>query len=155
MEDQDDRPSPADHAPSPARDAERSTVMGAARGADGSAERYELRWPGKAAALRLAALPPTGTLTPVARQSIAPRGDALADAEARDAEARDAHLLIEGDNLEALKLLLPDYRGRIPLIYIDPPYNTGNSFIFADTYADSPRAYRQRTGDTGARVSEQ
>jgi adenine-specific DNA-methyltransferase len=147
MEDQDDRPSQAEHA--------QTSILGADLGAETLTERYELRWPGKIAAAQLAAKAPTSTLATVARQSSAPRGTSLPHtlphtlADTLPHTLADAHLLIEGDNLEALKLLLPAYRGRIHLIYIDPPYNTGNSFIFADTYADSARAYRQRTEGRG------
>jgi adenine-specific DNA-methyltransferase len=99
-------------------------------------ERYELRWPGKAAALRLADAPSQCALVP----------DGGVDAASSD------HLFIDGDNLDALKLLLPSYAGRVQLIYIDPPYNTGGHFIFDDKYGASLRpGHRCSAEATGRR----
>jgi adenine-specific DNA-methyltransferase len=97
-------------------------------------ERYELRWPGKAAAARTAAAPSEGLLVP--------DGGTLAG----PAE----HLFVEGENLEALKLLLPTYAGDVQLIYIDPPYNTGGAFVFEDRYGASLRAGRRRPRELSA-----
>ncbi|MBF6591898.1 MAG: site-specific DNA-methyltransferase, partial [Ktedonobacterales bacterium] len=97
---------------------------------------YELRWPGKAAAARLARTPTRRALAPLPGASVG-----LAQTE---------HLFIEGDNLEALKLLMPTHAGRIQLIYIDPPYNTGHAFIFPDRYADTLAAYRHQANGHAA-----
>lgn len=82
---------------------------------DGPQERYRLDWPGKREALALANAPIAKTLRPSARESV--NFDST------------KNLYIEGDNLEALKILQESYLGQIDLIYIDPPYNTGNEFI--------------------------
>lgn len=97
-----------------------------------AAERYELIWPGKREAVRAAGTAGGGRLIEVPEQSV--RGD------------ESAHRVIEGDNLEALKLLLPEYRGRVRLIYIDPPYNTGGSFEYRDNFRQSRRGYARATG---------
>ncbi|MCX7754802.1 MAG: site-specific DNA-methyltransferase, partial [Anaerolineales bacterium] len=99
---------------------------------DEAQEHFGLTWPGKREARRLAALPPQGTLAP-------------APGEGVDEETAP-HLFIEADNLEALKLLQKSYAGRIKMIYIDPPYNTGNDFIYEDDYAEPLEAYLKRTG---------
>src|SRR5689334_19628546 len=91
-------------------------------------DRYELTWPGKLLARELATSPPTGTLVP--------------------AESDAPHTLIEGDNLEVLKLLQARYSERIKLIYIDPPYNTGGDFVYQDRFQEALRDY-QRTRQTG------
>lgn len=99
---------------------------------DETQEHFGLTWPGKREARRLAALPPQGTLVP-------------APGEGVDEETAP-HLFIEADNLEALKLLQKSYAGRVKMIYIDPPYNTGNDFIYEDDYAEPLEAYLRRTG---------
>lgn len=81
-------------------------------------ERYEFTWVGKKAAMVEAARPITKTLRPVKEES-------------RDWETTE-NLYIEGDNLEVLKILQESYLGKVKMIYIDPPYNTGNDFIYAD-----------------------
>jgi len=83
-------------------------------------ETYGLNWVGKAQALARAAEAPTKKFVPCHSSS-------------RDASTT-SHLFIEGDNLEALKLLQDDYAGRVGLIYIDPPYNTGQKFTYADRF---------------------
>jgi len=95
-------------------------------------ERYGLNWSGKRQARRLALQPSLGTLRP-----------AKADSVDWDTTR---NLIIEGDNLEVLKLLQKSYAGKVKLIYIDPPYNTGNDFVYPDDYADSLRNYLRRTG---------
>ncbi|MBN2004572.1 MAG: site-specific DNA-methyltransferase [Anaerolineae bacterium] len=103
--------------------------------ADGGAdtvEHFGLFWPGKRAARRLAMTPSTGTLVPQPGLGVH--------------EATTRNLFIEGDNLEVLKLLLKSYAGRVKLIYIDPPYNTGNDFIYPDDYSEPLDAYLRRTG---------
>lgn len=99
------------------------------------AEAYELTWPGKRAASRLVATPSTGVLLPAPGEGVD--------------EATTQNLFIEGDNLDALKLLQTSYAGRVKLIYIDPPYNTGNDFVYKDDFKESLTAYRKRTGQHG------
>jgi len=99
---------------------------------DETQEHFGLTWPGKREARRLAALPPQGTLVP-------------APGEGVDEETTH-NLFIEGENLEVLKLLQKSYAGRVKMIYIDPPYNTGNDFIYEDDYSEPLEAYLKRTG---------
>lgn len=107
--------------------------------AEGPQERYRLDWPGKRAAILAANTPPAHRLRPCPAESV-------------DFE-RTHNLFIEGDNLEALKLLQADYAGKVKMIYIDPPYNTGNDFIYKDKFAESHHVYRRRarqqTSETG------
>lgn len=95
-------------------------------------EHFGLSWTGKREARRLAGLPSKGTLVPVAGEGVD--------------EATTENIFIEGDNLEVLKLLHKSYRGKIKMIYIDPPYNTGNDFIYKDDYREPLDAYLQRSG---------
>lgn len=90
--------------------------------AEGNRERYQFTWPGKREAKRLAREPIAKTLRPVKERS-------------KDWDTTK-NLYIEGDNLDALKLLRENYAGKVKLIYIDPPYNTGHDFVYDD---DSPR----------------
>ena len=103
---------------------------------DDSPERYNFTWAGKRDALRLLQTPTRATLTPCPEESV-------------DWEAT-RNIFIEGDNLEALKLMLKPYYGRVKMIYIDPPYNTGNDFIYPDNYADPLDTYLQLTGQKDA-----
>ncbi|WP_419828065.1 site-specific DNA-methyltransferase [Sphingomonas sp.] len=102
---------------------------------DDGDERYGLSWPGKRRARRLALTPSTGTLRPAPEDSV--EWDTT------------RNLMIEGDNLEVLKLLQKSYAGEVKLIYIDPPYNTGNDFIYPDDYADTIGNYLRRSGQVG------
>ena len=95
-------------------------------------EKYGLNWHGKRRARQLALTPSTGTLRPCLEESI-------------DWETTQ-NLMIEGDNLEVLKLLQKSYSGKVKLIYIDPPYNTGNDFIYPDDFKDSIHNYLLMTG---------
>ena len=88
---------------------------------EGNRERYRLEWPGKREAIVTANLPTTKTLRPVREDSV-------------DFDTTE-NLYIEGDNLEVLKLLQESYRRKIKMIYIDPPYNTGNDFVYKDNFA--------------------
>ena len=88
---------------------------------DGPQERYHLNWPGKREALLAANAPIAKTLRPVREESV--NFDTT------------QNLFIEGDNLDALKLLQETYLGKVKMIYIDPPYNTGNDFIYEDDFA--------------------
>ena len=97
-------------------------------------EKYGLNWHGKRQARQLALTPSTGTLRPCPEESI-------------DWDTTQ-NLMIEGDNLEVLKLLQKSYAGKVKLIYIDPPYNTGNDFVYPDDYRDNIRNYLELTGQT-------
>lgn len=99
---------------------------------EGPQERYRLDWPGKRAAAFAANAPIAKTLRPVREESV--NFDTT------------KNLFIEGDNLDALKLLQESYLGKIKLIYIDPPYNTGHDFIYDDDFAESTESYLQRSG---------
>jgi adenine-specific DNA-methyltransferase len=127
-------------------------------------ERYGLNWPGKAECFRTIQAPSLATLRPCPEESYPPkafysRGDAEArrekreesgsasSAPPREPECNDSeNLIIEGDNLEVLKLLQKSYLGKVKMIYIDPPYNTGNDFIYPDNYTESLRTYLEYTG---------
>lgn len=89
---------------------------------EGPQERYQLNWPGKREALLTANAPIAKTLRPCREESV-------------DFETTK-NLYIEGDNLDALKLLQETYLGKVKMIYIDPPYNTGNDFIYEDDFAE-------------------
>jgi adenine-specific DNA-methyltransferase len=95
-------------------------------------ERYGLNWSGKRQARRLALTPSLGTLRPAVADSVDWK--------------TTKNLMIEGDNLEVLKLLQKSYASQVKLIYIDPPYNTGNDFVYPDDYSDSLGNYMRRTG---------
>jgi len=95
-------------------------------------EQFGLSWPGKRQAKRAAAIPPVGTLVPVP-------GDGVD-------EETTKNIYIEGDNLEVLKILKKAYTGRVKMIYIDPPYNTGDDFIYPDDFSESVESYLRRTG---------
>lgn len=101
---------------------------------EGPQERYQLDWPGKRAAAFAANAPIAKTLRPVREESV-------------DFDTT-TNLFIEGDNLDALKLLQESYLGKIKLIYIDPPYNTGNDFVYEDDFAESSAEYLARSGQT-------
>jgi adenine-specific DNA-methyltransferase len=95
-------------------------------------EKYGLNWHGKRRARQLALTPSTGTLRPAPEESV-------------DWETTQ-NLMIEGDNLEVLKLLQKSYAGRVKLIYIDPPYNTGKDFVYPDDFHDGIANYLELTG---------
>ena len=99
---------------------------------DQQEEKYGLNWHGKRAARRLALTPSTGTLRPCLQDSL-------------DWDTTQ-NLMIEGDNLEVLKLLQKSYAGKVKLIYIDPPYNTGNDFIYKDDFSNNIKNYQKLTG---------
>lgn len=103
---------------------------------DDAPERYSFSWAGKREAIRLLQTPSAATLVPCAEESIA--------------FETTRNLFIEGDNLEVLKLLYKPYFGRVKMIYIDPPYNTGNDFIYPDNYADPLDTYLRLTGQKDA-----
>ncbi len=98
---------------------------------DGPTERYQLSWPGKREALLTANAPIAKTLRPCREESV-------------DFDTT-RNLFIEGDNLDALKLLQETYLGKVKVIYIDPPYNTGKDFIYEDDFAEDKDAYFERS----------
>jgi adenine-specific DNA-methyltransferase len=99
---------------------------------DDDEERYNFTWWGKSKALRLAQTPSTGTLRPCPEES-------------KDWDSTQ-NLYIEGDNLEVLKLLQKTYHNKVKMIYIDPPYNTGEDFVYPDDYKDNIQNYKEITG---------
>lgn len=101
-------------------------------------ETYSFTWVGKRAAMAEADRP--------AEQVLVPRKDLSLDWE------KTGNFYIEGDNLEVLKLLEKDYGGRIKMIYIDPPYNTGHDFVYRDSFAMDSGEYRSRTGGDGKNI---
>jgi adenine-specific DNA-methyltransferase len=114
-------------------------LLGAA--VDEREEKYGLNWHGKRRARQLALTPSTGTLRPCPEESV-------------DWDTTQ-NLFIEGDNLEVLKLLQKSYAGKVKLIYIDPPYNTGKDFVYPDNFQDSIKNYLEITGQVegGQKVS--
>jgi adenine-specific DNA-methyltransferase len=109
---------------------------------DDREEKYGLNWHGKRRARQLALTPSNGTLRPCPDESV-------------DWD-KTQNLMIEGDNLEVLKLLQKSYAGKVKLIYIDPPYNTGKDFVYPDDFRDNIRNYQMLTGQVesdGRRVT--
>ena len=104
-------------------------------------EKYGLNWHGKRRARQLALTPSTGTLRPCPDESV-------------DWDTTK-NLMIEGDNLEVLKLLQKSYAGKVKLIYIDPPYNTGKDFVYPDSFQDNIKNYLELTGQVegGQKIS--
>lgn len=105
---------------------------------EGREERYQFTWPDKKKAMLAANAPITATLRPVVTDSVGKDGTP----GGFDSE----NLYIEGDNLEVLKLLQETYLGKVKMIYIDPPYNTGNDFIYEDDFAQSTEDYMGNSG---------
>lgn len=105
---------------------------------EGREERYQFTWPDKKKAMLAANAPITATLRPIKADSVGKDGTP----GGFDSE----NLYIEGDNLEVLKLLQETYLGKIKLIYIDPPYNTGNDFVYEDDFAQSTEDYMGNSG---------
>lgn len=99
---------------------------------DDTEERYQFTWPNKRAAARLANAPINKTLRPCREKSV-------------DFDKTE-NLYIEGDNLDVLKLLRETYLGKVKMIYIDPPYNTGNDFVYKDNFVQSKDKYEQTSG---------
>ena len=117
---------------------------------DGNEERYQFTWPDKKKSVLLANAPINRTLRPVREDETVPTG---ADSEGKpycstgsvDFDTTE-NLYIEGDNLEVLKLLQETYLGKIKMIYIDPPYNTGNDFVYEDDFAQNTDEYLANSG---------
>jgi adenine-specific DNA-methyltransferase len=99
---------------------------------EGNKERYRLEWPGKREAIVTANLPINKTLRPAREESV-------------DFDNTE-NLYIEGDNLEVLKLLQESYLGKIKMIYIDPPYNTGKDFVYKDNFTQDSDEYQEEAG---------
>jgi len=99
-------------------------------------ERYGMNWPGKAECFKTIQAPSLGTLLPVPEESV-------------NFDTTE-NMIIEGDNLEVLKLLQKSYMGKVKMIYIDPPYNTGKDFIYPDNYSESLQTYLEYTGQVDA-----
>lgn len=95
-------------------------------------ERYSFTWPGKTQAIRAAQTPSIGTLVP--------------DKDSSENWDTTQNLYLEGDNLEILKLLQKSYTGKVKMIYIDPPYNTGKDFVYPDNYGEGLKTYLEYTG---------
>lgn len=98
-------------------------------------ERYEFRWHGKSASKRMAFTPSSAALVYDPARSVNP-------------DKAGGNMIIEGENLEVLKLLTSSYRERIKCIYIDPPYNTGKDFVYSDNFSKDKKAYWEETGAT-------
>ena len=103
---------------------------------DAGKERYGMNWPGKAECFRTIQTPSRATLRPCREESV-------------NFDTTE-NLIIEGDNLEVLKLLQKGYLGKVKMIYIDPPYNTGNDFIYPDNYSEDLETYLSYTGQVDA-----
>lgn len=117
---------------------------------EGNEERYQFTWPDKKKSVLLANAPINKTLRPVRDDETTPTG---ADSEGKPYCSSGSvnfdnteNLYIEGDNLEVLKLLQETYLGKIKMIYIDPPYNTGNDFVYEDDFAQSTDEYLENSG---------
>ena len=110
---------------------------------EGAEERYQFTWPDKRAAIRLANAPINKTLCPCREESV-------------DFDNTE-NLYIEGDNLEVLKLLRENYLGKVKMIYIDPPYNTGNDFVYTDNFAQGKAEFEAQSGlfdEEGRRMAD-
>ena len=105
---------------------------------EGREERYQFTWPDKRKAVLAANAPITSTLRPVVADSVGKDGT--------PGDFDSENLYIEGDNLEVLKLLQETYLGKVKMIYIDPPYNTGNDFVYEDDFAQSAAEYLAGSG---------
>lgn len=105
---------------------------------DEGQERYAFTWPGKADAIRQSQTPSTATLRPRVEKSRSRDGE--------DGSFDSDNIYIEGDNLEVLKLLQRGYHGKVKMIYIDPPYNTGHDFVYKDKFGDTIENYKEQAG---------
>lgn len=126
---------------------------------DGNEERYQFTWPDKKKSVLLANATINKTLRPVRDDETIPTGadsggNPYCSSGSVDFDTTE-NLYIEGDNLEVLKLLQETYLGKIKMIYIDPPYNTGNDFVYADDFSQSTEEYLENSGqfdDEGNRL---
>ena len=108
---------------------------------DEGQERYAFTWPGKADAIRQSQTPSTATLRPCVEKSRGRDGE--------DGSFDSDNIYIEGDNLEVLKLLQRGYHGKVKMVYIDPPYNTGGDFVYHDSFGDTVSEYKEQAKLTG------
>ena len=108
---------------------------------DEGQERYAFTWPGKADAIRQSQTVSTATLRPCPEKSRGRDGE--------DGSFDSDNIYIEGDNLEVLKLLQRGYHGKVKMVYIDPPYNTGGDFVYKDSFGQTIADYREQAGLTG------
>lgn len=108
---------------------------------DEGSERYAFTWPGKTDAIRQSQTVSTATLRPCPEKSRSRDG--------KDGSFDSDNIYIEGDNLEVLKLLQRGYHGKVKMIYIDPPYNTGHDFVYKDKFGDTIENYKQQASLTG------
>ena len=108
---------------------------------DEGQERYAFTWPGKTDAIRQSQTVSTATLRPCVEKSRSRDG--------KDGSFDSDNIYIEGDNLEALKLLQRGYHGKVKMVYIDPPYNTGGDFVYKDSFGQTIADYREQAGLTG------
>ncbi len=108
---------------------------------DEGQERYAFTWPGKADAIRQSQTPSTATLRPCVEKSRGRDGE--------DGSFDSDNIYIEGDNLEVLKLLQRGYHGKVKMIYIDPPYNTGHDFVYKDKFGNTIENYKEQAGLAG------
>ncbi len=108
---------------------------------DEGQERYAFTWPGKADAIRQSQTVSTATLRPRVEKSRSRDGE--------DGSFDSDNIYIEGDNLEVLKLLQRGYHGKVNIVYIDPPYNTGHDFVYKDRFGDSVGNYKEQAGLVG------
>ncbi len=105
---------------------------------DESQERYAFTWPGKVDAIRQSQTTTTATLRPNLEKSRSRTGE--------DSSFDSDNIYIEGDNLEVLKLLQRAYHGKVKMIYIDPPYNTGHDFVYHDSFGNTIDNYKEQAG---------
>lgn len=108
---------------------------------DEGQERYAFTWPGKMDAIRQSQTVSTATLRPCVEKSRGRDGE--------DGSFDSDNIYIEGDNLEVLKLLQRGYHGKVKIVYIDPPYNTGGDFVYKDSFGQTIADYREQAGLTG------
>ena len=111
---------------------------------DDSREKYQFTWNGKAKAIKLAQTPSSATLRPCKDEK-----NSKGEPKSKKWDTTE-NLYIEGDNLEVLKQLQKTYYGKIKMIYIDPPYNTGNDFVYHDDFSNSIENYKEQTNQTSS-----
>ncbi|EEJ54565.1 Adenine specific DNA methylase Mod [Mobiluncus mulieris] len=113
---------------------------------DEGSERYAFTWPGKTDAIRQSQTVSTATLRPCPEKSRSRDG--------KDGSFDSDNIYIEGDNLEVLKLLQRGYHGKVKMIYIDPPYNTGHDFVYHDSFGNTIENYKEQAGLAGQSNAE-
>lgn len=111
---------------------------------DDSREKYQFTWNGKAKAIKLAQTPSSATLRPCKDEK-----NSKGEPKSKNWDTTE-NLYIEGDNLEVLKQLQKTYYGKIKMIYIDPPYNTGKDFVYNDSFSNSMENYKEQTNQVSS-----